>query len=243
MIQTLLDENPNIPFIDQARKRAPTFFAALDSSDSGYAERQKAQEAKEASRQIHDRLKSFADEIGSRYDNATLETYEPATKSQRMALDAIKAHSTGVCAFSENIVLYGPCGSGKDHLLIGLAKKAIAKGMTVRWVFGVDLFREMRDAIGTGSSEREVIASLVRPDILILSDPAPPDASVTDHQRSTLLSVLDQRYRKCKPTWSTINATNRDEAIDRLGGQSVDRLWTDASQIFVNAPSHRFEHE
>lgn len=237
--------NLSTPWTDELRRRAPTFMASVGkSSQKPSAVEIANQKAEEKKQQTERDIRRFVDEqVGQRYETATLNSYEPVTESQKRALEAIVAHSTGINAFEENVVLYGPCGSGKDHLLIGLGKKAIAFGRPVKWVFGVDLFRTMRDVIGSKSSETELVASLVAPAILILSDPAPPDDAATVYQRSVLLSVLDQRYRHCKPTWSTINATNKVEAIERLGGQTIDRIWTDASHVFVNGPSYRSKYQ
>lgn len=200
-----------------------------------------ARQAEERKEKIQARLKVFLDhDCGPRYATATFDTYQPATKSQQMALDAIKAQSEGVCSFSSNIVLYGPCGSGKDHLLISLARCAIEQEKTVRWFFGVSLFRKLRDRIGSQyGSESTIIDSMIDPDILILSDPVPPEASVSDYQRSTLLEVLDHRYRHCKPTWVTLNVCDREEAEERIGGQAIDRLWSDSVQILCSGPSGR----
>ena len=61
-------------------------------------------------------------------------------------------------------MLYGPCGTGKDHLLIGLAKEAIIRfGTPIRWANAQEVFQSFRDAISAHVSESEIVATRLLP--------------------------------------------------------------------------------
>lgn len=153
---------------------------------------------------------------------------------------------------------HGPAGSGKDHLLISLACKIIAKtggytlkqvgdpeltdveGVRIQYVRGSDLFASLRRAM-SGGREEEIVASYSRPDILILSDPLPPLGDLTAFQSQMLLDIVDRRNVNMKPTWTTINVADQVEADRRLGAPIVDRLMQDALVLTCNWPSYRTE--
>ena len=71
----------------------------------------------------------FAHIVGPRYADATLDNYTTDTESQESALRSILAYADDmkheVMDLGTNIVLFGSTGTGKDHLLIGLARRAI----------------------------------------------------------------------------------------------------------------------
>lgn len=138
------------------------------------------------------------------------------------------------------IVLFGPSGTGKDHLLVTMAYLAIRHHrIGVEWRNGVEFYGEVRDAIGAGTSEQAVLRPLIREEILVLSDPLPPEGNLTDFQRATLYRVLEARYSDCRPTWVTLNVKNGQEAGERLGVACHDRLRDGALCLYCNWPSHR----
>ena len=137
------------------------------------------------------------------------------------------------------ILLFGPPGTGKDHLLIALGREAAGEGFAVRWINGQDLLGDFRGLIDSDETERHFIDGLCKPRVLIISDPLPPSGPLTDFQGAMLFRLIDARYRDCKPTWVSINVTNRQEAQQRMGAAIVDRLTDGAVVRFCNWPSHR----
>jgi DNA replication protein DnaC len=143
-------------------------------------------------------------------------------------------------AAGRGIVLFGPSGTGKDHLLTALAKLAIDEaGFSVKWCNGMDLCGGFRDAMDNHLPESSLISSFVSPDILYVSDPVPPFGTLKEFQVAQLFRIVDGRYRRLRPTWMTINVAKRDEANDRLAVQIVDRLSDGALTALCNWPSHR----
>lgn len=182
----------------------------------------------------------FNECVGPRYRNATLPGFEIThPEKQQPVVDAIKAYGENLpdeVTAGNGIVLYGPSGTGKDHLLIVLARRAIGKyRMRVAWYNGSDLFMRFRDAMDSGRAEADMMLNYTSPTILFLSDPLP----ATDFQRGILLAIVDARYRKCRPTWVTLNVADGKEADERLGSPVVDRLRHGALACHCDWPTAR----
>ena len=136
--------------------------------------------------------------------------------------------------------MFGPCGTGKDHLAISAGRQvAIEHGVSVKWVHGLRFFAEFRAAIGRGREESEVLQPYIEADVLILSDPVPPAGSVTEWQSCQLMSLINCRWAALKPTWATLNVSDGGEASDRLGAASVDRLRDNSVYVPCAWPSYR----
>lgn len=182
-------------------------------------------------------------ERGRRYASATLDGFDTPTDDHQVALryatDYAKTMHTMVTE-GRPLVLFGPSGTGKDLLMMGLARIAVLDwGYNVRWRNCQDLFGEMRDAMTRGETEVSVIRSLARVPILALSDLVPPSGTLSEYNRTTLYRIFDARYSDMRPTWVTINATGREQMNSHLGVATMDRLRHNAIPIYCNWESHR----
>ena len=190
---------------------------------------------KEASR-------ALAHSLGARYESCRLTNYACPTKAQLDATQALEAacESYADPYTSRGIVLYGRPGTGKDHLLSAcLQRVAEDWGVTCRWLNGLELYAEVRERIAANETEAALVREYARPDVLAISDPVPPFGAVTDFQATTLLRILDRRYREVRPTWVSLNVANGDEANKRLGAAITDRLRDNAVTIYTDWPSFR----
>lgn len=211
------------------------------------AEQARRHRADAAARQERSRRESewasLVHERGQRYSNCTLSSYECRVDAQTQAREALRRYAEKMPESVDSgvgIVLFGPAGTGKDHLLAAMMRAAIMTyGLRVRWENGMDLFGEVRDRIGEDKSEAQFVRSLAHPQILALSDPLPPFGAIKEFQAAMLFRVIDRRYSEGKPTWVTMNARNRQEAEERMGVQMIDRLSHGALVIFCNWPSYR----
>jgi DNA replication protein DnaC len=185
----------------------------------------------------------FIDRRGTRYQDCQLSNYEVNHEEQAEVVAEIEAYlrdfesrvKAGV-----SVLLFGPAGTGKDHLLAAMMKAALWRyGRRIDWRNGIDLYGDVRDRIGSDQSESGLIRSLVKPDILAISDPLPPTGKLTEFQMQTLFRVIDGRYSNRKPTWVTLNVNKSREAKERMGAQVVDRLSHDALVAFCDWPSYR----
>ena len=201
------------------------------------------QQAQAQARWTADQLCRLNERLGPRYAGATLESYHVATDGQRAALVALRDYADRLRDYGREgrgIVLYGGCGTGKDHLLGSLARIAIGKyHVAVEWIRGVDLYARFRDAIRTDTSESEIVDPLAAVPVLIISDPLPPVGPLTEFQAAALLRIIDERYRMMRRTWTSVNVASGAEADQRLGAQVADRLRDGALCIYCDWPTYR----
>ena len=140
----------------------------------------------------------------------------------------------------DGVVLFGPMGTGKDHLLVALARVAILNhGYSVRWISGMQLYADFRQAIRDNASEQIIVQRATNPDILILSDPQLPRGELSDYQASMLFWIVDARYSMRRPTWVSLNVADGTEAERRIGAATVDRLRDGAVTVACDWPSYR----
>ncbi len=183
--------------------------------------------------------------MGSRYADCTLQNFTiddtaSHAAAQRTVLTQLEKYADDILervGAGQGLLLYGPSGTGKDHLLVGLARIAIANELSIKWVDGSTLYRSMRE--GMGEAEEELVKRYIHPAVLYLSDPIPPVGSLTPFQASTLFAIVDGRYRGRKVTWATMNVGDGPEASQRLGSAIADRLRDGAISLNCCWPSHR----
>lgn len=181
--------------------------------------------------------------VGRRYENARLSTFETTCEQQKSVVDSLTEFASSIgdaVSAGRNLVLYGPRGTGKDHLLVAMLRAAIGDGWTVGWRDGQSMYGELRDAIDTDRSEVRTLEPMLSPSVFAISDPTPPTGDIkSDYQRTMLFRIIDRRYRDCKPTWVTINAENAQEAEKRIAPNIIDRLSHDALILRCNWKSYR----
>ena len=210
--------------------------------DAGDAEQAAAREAEQRQRELERRKQLFFRCIGGRYWQATLDNYEVIYPQQRETLAALRTYGANLKAEVKDgrgILLFGTSGTGKDHLLIGLARQAIVAGCSLVWTNGMNLYAKMREAIADGRDEDWVLQRYMKEQVLVLSDPLPPSGPLTDYQAATMYRLIDHRYRNLLPVWCSLNVVDAKEARERLGAATVDRLRDGALAIECKWPSYR----
>ena len=189
------------------------------------------------------RAEQLLAERGERYRDCRLANFDILHPGQQDAKDQLLTYLENMdveIALGNGVILFGPSGTGKDHLMAAMAYGVTrVGGYVVVWRNGPDLWAAMRSTIDDRVNDREVIAPLVRADVFILSDPLPPEGTLTHFQRETLYRILESRYSQRKPTWVTLNVKNGTEACERLGVPNFDRLRDSATAIYCNWPSYR----
>jgi len=179
---------------------------------------------------------------GSRYAACRLNNYQAGTTHQKHVKAALVDFAQNISAEIDagtNLLLTGPPGTGKDHLLAALAREAITQGATLKWTSGVKLFARLRDDIEAHAMERETVREFVKPHVLWISDPIWDGQPLTRQQRLKLGEIVDERYNFCRAIWISINAKNSHDAIECMGGALVDRLRHGALSLACDWPSFR----
>jgi DNA replication protein DnaC len=194
--------------------------------------------------QVQQRLEELDEAIGPRYRNATMDNYHVQHDGQQAVVDAIRDYGKNIVErinAGVGVVLNGPSGVGKDHLLVCLARHAIRAGATVSWKNGQTLLGTFRDRFSERHPvpESELIDQFAAAHVLVLSDPVPPKGELSDYSESILYRIVDARYIMMRPTWCSMNVSGPEEADRRLGAPIVDRLRHGALCLSCDWPSYR----
>ncbi len=180
---------------------------------------------------------------GERYRRCTLGNFEttPGSK-QETVLKRIAQFAGNLdeeIRLGTNLLLTGEKGTGKDHLVAALMTLAMAAGHIVKWTSGAMLVERLHFAIANDEDEAAVRQLYTRPTVLVVSDPAWEHNPLSRYQQEKFGGIVDTRYNHLRPTWITLNATDRKEADELLGEALVDRLCHEAVSIWCNWPSYR----
>ncbi len=198
-------------------------------------------------RRVWDRLLK---KLGPKYDKplSEVEFYgsEEDQSNQRDIFARVSRFAEAMqanVASGKNLLFVGSRGCGKDYMLANNLKRACACGFLPMWMDGSQLFLQLRDSMNPDASKTEamIVAELAAAPILAISDPVPAVGNLTPFQATTLLAVIDQRYRADRPTWLTLNVSSRKEAEERMGAMLIDRLFENSEVLFCSWPSYR-EH-
>lgn len=214
-----------------------------ETADAVIAQAHEAEEEAARRRQVASAGERLMRQAGERYKGCRLETFEATTPYQNRVLNMMREYVGSIDVRRRNregLVLYGPVGTGKDHLAYAVSVTAIVSGLSVWWLNGQSWFGQIRDAIDSAAtSEASIIAFVAKPDFAVISDPLPPVGQLSQHQATMLYRAIDARYSAGKPTIVTVNVANDDEADNRMGAPTWDRIGHGAWKVFCNWPSYR----
>jgi len=208
------------------------------------AAREAAIEAEEREGKRRQAWSILMPDLGRRYarERTRIDAFEVYHDEQRKVVRSVQVVASQLEEFVKlgcGLVLYGPVGTGKDHLLAWLLWEAAERGIVCRWINGLDFFGTIRDRMKEEQPERQVLNELLAPDVLGISDPIPPGRAPTDWNIEVLFRLVDRRYRACKSTWITMNVATTKEADELLSAQVFDRLRDGATVLPCFWPSYR----
>jgi len=199
-------------------------------------------------RERFEAFKALAKVRGARYVPATLETYSVSSEGQRAVVARLRGFQRdGIPNLHRGggLLLYGPEGTGKDHLLFAMLRNAIIDwGYTATWRDGMGLQDEIRESIGEGA-QSEFRRRLCEPQILAISDPLPPRSGQSDKDDISawnlqfLRDVIDRRYSALKSTWFTFNGTSLDALKAALLPPLTARIADCSTEILCSWKSNR----
>lgn len=178
--------------------------------------------------------------IPPRFADRTLDNFVVTHDGQERALKTARAY---VEAFGKNagqsLILCGGVGAGKTHIAIGIAHELIRRQCVCVFTSVIGAIRSVKETYSRDSdiTEREAIANLIRPDLLILDEVGVQFGS--DAEKLILFEIINGRYENCK---STIVISNLaiTALTEYLGERVVDRLREDGGRLVVfDWPSYR----
>lgn len=192
--------------------------------------------------------RSVLREAGRQFATATLESFRlhgTATEqaAQEFVLKRIREYCGNIgqtVASGGNVVLVGPCGTGKDHLVIAMLRKVIEAGcIDLLWVDAAEMFGQFKDAISIGRDITELITRLVAPQSLVISDLVPGSEALTQFEADILFRVLNSRWRHDRATWANANVTSREELETKIPKKCVSRLFDGAFTLRTQWSDYR----
>lgn len=139
----------------------------------------------------------------------------------------------------QNLLLTGPCGSGKTHIACAIGHQACLKGLSVKYYRLSRLLLEFTQAKADGSYQR-FLKSLAKVKVLILDDWGlePLKAS----QRNDLLEVMEDRYNLTATiviSQLPTDAWHQSIGDNTLADAILDRLMHNSHRINLKGESMR----
>lgn len=135
------------------------------------------------------------------------------------------------------VALLGPRGTGKTQIAAELLRAAVADRRSVRYGTAVELFLDVRAAMGARNrTEADAVADWCRPSLLVIDELQ--ERKGTGFEAGLLAAVVDRRYGALR---DTVLVANADRAgFEALAGDGiVSRLNETGGIIRCDWPSFR----
>jgi len=164
-------------------------------------------------------------------------TFQPALKKQ----DMLELATLRFLDKKANVIFQGLPGTGKTHLSVALALKALGYGKTVLFTSVWDMINQLQQSRADYSYQKK-IQTYLKPDLLILDELG--YRSMAESTVEDFFEIVSRRYEK----GSIIITSNRaisewDKVfIDKtLTTAVVDRLLHHCSVVEIKGDSYRFK--
>jgi DNA replication protein DnaC len=142
------------------------------------------------------RLKAAGFPVPKRLDDfdTLASSVPPATFAYVATLEWVRAH--------ENLLLLGPAGTGKSHLLVGVGLRAVERGLRVRYVTAAELVEQLYRGLADNTVSR-IIDGLLRNDVILIDEVgfAPFDETGTQLLFRLVAAVYERRSLGLASHW------------------------------------------
>lgn len=172
----------------------------------------------------------------------TLEGYEFYSLRLPQSLHPDELTSCQFVRDKKNLVLYGPVGTGKTHLAIGLGVKACELGIATRFFTAASLVTRLSESKRAGSLER-TLKEIEKADLVIIDEWGylPMDREeaqllfqvvATSYERRSLVITTNLEFSK----WGGIFTD------DQMAAAMIDRLAHHGQLVVFEGESYRLKH-
>lgn len=179
--------------------------------------------------------------LGGRFEGATFDSFAVTSEEQRKVLDACKAYAEAVQADSgAGLILIGPPGTGKSHLMAAIVRHVIEQGKCgATVVTSRELLRRLRATWHRDAKETETqVIDALSVDMGLLALDEVGASFGTEAEQVQLLDLVDARYKLRRPTLVASNLSVPG-LRDAVGERCFDRLREGATVLPCDWASHR----
>ncbi len=178
--------------------------------------------------------------IPARYASASLNLSSKNIPDQLIGLK--KQYQSGinyVSDFSEiektagyGLFLWGKVGSGKTHLACAIANALAGQNKTAVYTTVTELVSVVMSSksFANKQDEHETLKKFMYPDLLIIDEIGSGYRQLSAFEVSILFSVVDMRYRNCKPIIGISNQSP-DQAVLSVGEMTMSRLTGNGAKV------------
>jgi DNA replication protein DnaC len=174
--------------------------------------------------------------IPERYRLETFDTYECTTEKQRRTVQYFREYRG-----DKNIIIHGPPGTGKTHLLWALIK---ANREARYWKLS-DIIRRVKCSFAPTAreSEEDILNELAKVKILALDEIGRQTGS--DFETNLIFDLIDMRYSNYRVTILCSNLPLVGEEVGEasitgyLGSAAIDRINENAIEICCDWDNYR----
>lgn len=183
--------------------------------------------------------------IPKRYRDCDLENYFALNESQQLALMFAQRVVDEYPALEFGLLILGPCGVGKTHLVVAILKGLLRKGISCLFADFRDLLKEIQESYNpiSQTSELRVLSPIYDAEVLVLDELGAnkPTAWVQE----TMTQIINNRYNEKKVTIFTSNypdaavASGEESLTDRVGVRLRSRLFEMCKVINISGEDYR----
>jgi DNA replication protein DnaC len=166
------------------------------------------------------------------FASSTFEDFDQSVPGSAQAFQAATAFASDPTGW---LFLYGPCGIGKTHLAVAIAKRLVASGTTVYFAVVPDLLDHLRATFdpSSGVAYDHRFTAIRNAPLLVLDDLG--TENTTPWAREKLFQIINHRYKEQLPTVLTSNQDHK-----RIEERILSRIMDQRLTTFVDIDAEDF---